>query len=411
MGGQQTWICCQLGAREHYSIPRALHFAGRRTFLVTDVKGVMPEVLGYIPWLRRFAGRVAEGFPNENVRAATTSAVSFRMGQRLGGEAGWDLVVSRNLWFERVARAKIEAIRAREMKSGEQATLFTYSYTALGCVALAKEFGWRTVVGAIDPGVAEERIVAAEVARNPDLDLDWKPAPAVHWQRWKDELMMADHVVVNSRWSEIGLTSVGVPRSKIAVIPLAYEPSQQALQYHRAPISSISHSRPLKVLFLGQVVLRKGMAAILRAVDLLGQAPVEFLIVGPLGMRVPPRYQNHPRIRWVGPVTRDQVSDYFRAADVFLFPTHSDGFGLTQLEAFSWGLPIIASQFCGEVVHDGENGFVLNRVSPEEIASTIERIISFPEILDRFAKAVPRRSYGLGDLASDLESLRMSKVN
>ena len=57
------------------------------------------------------------------------------------------------------------------------------------------------------------------------------------------------------------------------------------------------------------------------------------------------------------------MSKFYKEADVFILPTLSDGFGLTQLEAQSWKLPVIASRHCGEVVRDGENGVVLEEVS------------------------------------------------
>ena len=67
---------------------------------------------------------------------------------------------------------------------------------------------------------------------------------------------------------------------------------------------------------------------------------------------VPADLRDHPQVRWAGTVSREDTARYYRDADVFLFPTYSDGFGLTQLEAQAWKLPIIASVFCGAVVED-----------------------------------------------------------
>jgi glycosyltransferase involved in cell wall biosynthesis len=54
-------------------------------------------------------------------------------------------------------------------------------------------------------------------------------------------------------------------------------------------------------------------------------------------------------------VTHCGTDAFYERADLFLFPTLSDGFGLTNLEAQAWSLPIVASRFCGEVVRDGVN--------------------------------------------------------
>lgn len=68
--------------------------------------------------------------------------------------------------------------------------------------------------------------------------------------------------------------------------------------------------------------------------------------------------QSHEPVRWIGSVPRSATAMYYQLADVFLFPTLSDGFGLTQLEAQAWKLPIITSKFCGEVVKDRVNGAI-----------------------------------------------------
>lgn len=56
---------------------------------------------------------------------------------------------------------------------------------------------------------------------------------------------------------------------------------------------------------------------------------------------------------------------------MFLFPTLSDGFGLTQLEALGHGLPVIASEFCGRVVESGRNGVVLPELTAEAVAACV----------------------------------------
>lgn len=78
---------------------------------------------------------------------------------------------------------------------------------------------------------------------------------------------------------------------------------------------------------------------------------------------------------------------------MFLFPTLSDGFGLTQLEAQAWQLPIIASRFCGEVVKDQVNGVILSTVTAEAIAAVLQNWIKHPELL----LALSRQSDDLSD--------------
>ena len=65
----------------------------------------------------------------------------------------------------------------------------------------------------------------------------------------------------------------------------------------------------------------------------------------------------------VWPVTRKQAAEFYRDADVFILPTLSDGFAITQLEAQAHGLPVIASKNCGKVVENGVNGIILDEPS------------------------------------------------
>ncbi len=78
--------------------------------------------------------------------------------------------------------------------------------------------------------------------------------------------------------------------------------------------------------------------------------------------------------------------EYYRSSDVLVFPTHSDGFGMAQVEAQAWGLPIIASRHCGKVVRDGETGIVLRDVSAGAVAESLRCVIESPGLLAGFSE-------------------------
>ena len=108
-------------------------------------------------------------------------------------------------------------------------------------------------------------------------------------------------------------------------------------------------------------------------------------MVGDVQVPIPPEFKKHPKVKWFGAIPRGVTARFYRDADVFLFPTFSDGFGMTQLEAQAWKLPIIASRRCGDVVNDGENGFLLPEISAGAIAQAIEGILAGPAILSSLA--------------------------
>jgi hypothetical protein len=422
------WICCQLGAREHYAIPRALAAQGVLDRLITDVWVSPQSLIGRMVRDQRseirgrpsaISGRFHEELSEVGVTAFTGSLFQFELLAHLRRLYGWDRTIARNKWFQRKAVAALSSSQpsttslANAFGVNSQPILFCYSYAALDLLRYAKQRGWRTVLGQIDPGPEEEEIVAEEVGREPALGAEWESAPTKYWTDWRRECALADRIVVNSQWSRSCLVRAGVNGSKLFVIPLAYEMPEvrgqrSEVRRERQYPDRFDEQRPLRVLFLGQINLRKGVARLLKAVRLVQNEPIEFHFVGPIQIFVPPDLKQNPKVRWFGMVSRGEVNAFYQNADLLIFPTLSDGFGLTQLEAQAWSLPIIVSRFCGQVVDDGVNGIVLDDLSPESVATALRSCLREPARLcaysantiatDRFnLKAVAQSLLGLFD--------------
>jgi len=286
----------------------------------------------------------------------------------------------------------------------------SYSYAALEPFRYAKAHGWKTLLVQIDPGPEEEAIVAEEVARVPHLAAEWQPAPPEYWAFWREECNLADRIVVNSEWSREGLVRGGVPREKLSVIPLAYEePGVERLaepRLQRYYPDRFTAERPMRVLFLGLINLRKGVAKLLEAARILRDEPVEFWMVGPVEIANASTVAEVGRVKWFGPATRKQAAEFYKGADVLILPTLSDGFAITQLEAQARGLPVIASKNCGKVVENGLNGIILDEPSAACIAHAIHKCIANPDRLEKLAAASQLRDkFTLHALAQRLEEL------
>lgn len=395
-----SWICCQLGAREHYAIPRALHQAGQLTHLITDA-WLPPSVFNRLPTpvFASLRDRFHPDLTEASIHAYTASVIGFELNQRIKKTSGWQRIIARNDWFQQQVVQSLKLITPQY-----RPTLFAYSYAALELFRYAKTRGWRTILGQIDPGLVEEELVMAEQARQPTYQSQWQPAPPHYWANWRQECSLADHILVNSLWSSLSLQQVGIPVKKIKIIPLAYQPTEQAPNFSRTYPPVFSKERPLRVLFLGQVILRKGIAALLEAAKLLNNQPIEFWLVGSQGIAKPAQAQQQRQVKWIGSIPRSATTNYYQKADVFLFPTLSDGFGLTQLEAQAWKLPIIASRFCGEVVKDQVNGLILPEVTGVAIANALQFCLNNPQQLEAFAKATINQSaFNLSQLQHHLQ--------
>jgi glycosyltransferase involved in cell wall biosynthesis len=110
------------------------------------------------------------------------------------------------------------------------------------------------------------------------------------------------------------------------------------------------------------------------AARLLPAERLRFVIAGPIGISTQAVRSAPSNMSFIGPITRDRAAEVYRSADLFVFPTLSDGFGVTQLEAMAHGLPVIATRNCGEVVEDGVNGLVVPARDPEVLAKAIEEL-------------------------------------
>jgi glycosyltransferase involved in cell wall biosynthesis len=266
----------------------------------------------------------------------------------------------------------------------------SYSYAALEPFRFAKSKGWKTLLLQIDPGPEEERIVAAEAARVPSLAADWQAAPGDYWVLWRQECEVADHIIVNSEWSREGLLRAGITSEKLVSIPLAYETPQVGdekpeRKFSRTYPARFTKERPLRVLFLGQINLRKGVARLLEAARSLRDQPVEFWMVGPVQIANAETAAGDAQLKWFGPVTRRDTAQKYKAADLFILPTLSDGFAITQLEAQAYQLPIISSKYCGGVVENRRNGIILDEPNAACISAAIRECVNDPDLLRSLA--------------------------
>jgi glycosyltransferase involved in cell wall biosynthesis len=199
-----------------------------------------------------------------------------------------------------------------------------------------------------------------------------------------------------------------VPGKKLHVIPLAFDETTDTTcaSFSREYPKRFTVDRPLRVLFLGQINLRKGVRPLLEAVWSLKEKPIEFWFVGPIQIQVPDRFRSHAKVRWFGPVSRHATAKFYRDADIFLFPTLSDGFGLTQLEAQRWKLPVIASGYCGDVVENGHNGIRLQGVTVDSICSALTNCQRSPTLLADFAqRSITPERFSIQTLGSRLLAL------
>jgi alpha-maltose-1-phosphate synthase len=223
----------------------------------------------------------------------------------------------------------------------------------------------------------ENKLLAEEAERNPQFAaLIPKLKDSPRHMEWKDEeLRLADFVIVPSHHVRDTLAGV-VPEEKIRVVGYGAPPVQQ-----RNPDASDA-KRPLKVLFVGALMQRKGIGYLLDAVDTLG-SEVELTLVGgrvAANARVDAACK---RWRWFERVTHAEVLNLMLEADVLVLPSLAEGCALVVLEAAACGLPVIVTPNTGaiEFVRDGREGYVVPICNSDAIADRLHSLHEDREML------------------------------
>ncbi len=394
------FVVAQIGAREHYAVARALHAGGQLAQLYTDAWSppLRTALLRGPAPARALAARFHPDIPRGKVTAFTPTTLL----RELTG-AKPQTVEDVFLAHAAIGRAfcqRVNRTLPRYLRPG--ATYFGYNTGCLETLPLVRELGATSIVDQIDPAKVEQNIVLEECARFPDWQATPGKIPEAYYERLSQEWTLADRVAVNSRWSKQALIKQGVAKEKITVIPLAYEPSANL-----PPRPARQIGAPLRVLFLGQVILRKGIQYLFEAARLLKNENIQFTVAGPLGISEKAMATMPGNMRYVGRITREQLTATYLAHDVFVLPTLSDGFALTQLEAMAHGLPVIATPCCGEVVQDGQNGRIVPPHDAHALAAALAAHVQNPQLTQAqgYAATASLNRFSLAQLAQDMTRL------
>jgi glycosyltransferase involved in cell wall biosynthesis len=203
--------------------------------------------------------------------------------------------------------------------------------------------------------------------------------------RWIERRYLAslDAFIFNSRTTRAVVQRLGLSASpSVVAVPGA---DRLAVTLDPQTIHSRAHATgPLHVLFLGNLIPRKGLLTLVEAVALLPPGSVELAVVG--SPQVDPRHAQRVRrtvdrlrlgsvVRFLGPLDGPALARVMLQAQVLAVPSAYEGYGMAYLEGMGYGLPAIAGAEGGaaEFVRDGENGFLVDSGDPAALG---ERLLS-----------------------------------
>ena len=153
----------------------------------------------------------------------------------------------------------------------------------------------------------------------------------------------------------------------------------------------------LLLLFVGRIQPHKGPEVLIRAVaEMVQHTPTlrgklrVVIMGGPSGngSTEPERLEGLARflgvremIQFVPPVPHEELSDWYRAADLVCVPSYSESFGLVALEAQACGTPVVATAVGGlrAAVADGISGVLVDGHNPKAWSATLMRLLMEPQ--------------------------------
>ena len=355
----------------------ALAEAGALQAFVTTLayrpESAFASVLAHVPskWATRLAQQLArraiEQVPPHLVRCHPM----WEWLRTAASTAGMGPVMTDRIW-DRMSR-NFDALVAQRYVPRAQAVK-AFEYTALASFERARAEGVARILHlpSLD-SLQFERIQRREKRAWPELvgehDAYFDGKFDSRYERRRREIDLADVIIANSSLTAKSHIEAGADPAKVFVVPLAAPP----------PIGDIASNagyreRPLRVIWAGPFSLRKGAHYLLEAWRLLRAGHHASLhIYGQL--LLPPRLRTAEAggLIFHGSVPRPTLFEAYRSADVLVFPSLSDGFGMVVAEAMAHGLPVITTDQAGAAdLVTADNGRIVPAANPQAIAEALQ---------------------------------------
>lgn len=201
----------------------------------------------------------------------------------------------------------------------------------------------------------------------------------------------ADWIITDSEASrEDILAHLEIAPEKVSTIYLAADKRFRELDLHTIVNLTEKYGLPDRfLLYLGGYDIRKNVSGLLEAYSLLPEELIKrypLVLASKLPGRITPRIEDvRPIIRELGLenhvvitgwIDEDDKPALYRMAEIFLFPSLYEGFGLPPLEAMTVGTPVIAGNRSSLPEIVGEGGLLVNPEDPRQIMGAIRKLLT-----------------------------------
>jgi len=211
-------------------------------------------------------------------------------------------------------------------------------------------------------------------------------------KQWTNQAMAkATKVVAVSKSTAKDCEKEGVSSDKLSVIYQGYESADDAsvktLDYS---LTQLPDSSTPFILFVGTVQPRKNIPCLVQSfAKICHQIPHNLVIAGAPGedsQIVDDLIAQHgltDRVIKLGYISDEQRSALYQHAEVFVYPSKYEGFGLVILEAMSYGVPVITSNNSSLPEAAGDSAILVEADSVTQLAEAIKQVCSDPALREK----------------------------
>lgn len=228
---------------------------------------------------------------------------------------------------------------------------------------------------------------------------------ALEWLKWRlnrDSFRAARHLVTWSAWAKQGLVDdYEVAAERVTVIP----PGVNTASWKRlAPRTT--HTGPIKILFVGADLERKGGLLLLEAFRALRPLGVELHLATRDSLPPEPGLHVYNGLRPNSP----ELKQLYHESDIFCLPTSGDCLPMVLSEAGAAGLPTVSTRVAGipEIIRHGETGLLIPPGHTAALTEALRRLVlDQDERLQFGERAVARVSH---EFDAERNALRLLDV-
>ncbi|WP_028295680.1 glycosyltransferase family 4 protein [Olivibacter sitiensis] len=343
--------------------------------------------LGGLPAL----GEIRKRTFDKDLRALTRVDPFIETGRLLASKISWKALIQHEdgvFCIDAVSRrsSRYSARQLNRQKGDLLKAVYAYEDAALEVFQRAKQMGLLNLYDLpIGYWRAARQLMQEELDKRPEWasTLTSFKDSENKLKRKDEELNLADHVFVASSFTKKTLESYPGHLAPVHVIPYGFPEANLTREY------TYIVGRPLKLLFVGGLSQRKGIANVLEAVEMLGDM-VDLTIIGrKTSEDCRPLNEGLKKHRYIPSLAHGEILKAMREHDVLLFPSLFEGFGLVITEAMSQGTPVITTDRTAgaDLIEDGKDGWLVEAGNTNALIQKIEEILLDPAVVERTGKA------------------------